>query len=76
MNLDQFGKLKIWHPISVAIYWDNFSQILRPNLPEKLNGEHFEKNKHQNRNHTCPYAKLQSTWRIPDCGTKFGQKKA
>ena len=42
-NSDQFGKLKIWHVISAAIFWDNFSKILRPNVPEKLNGEHCEK---------------------------------
>ena len=27
----------------VAIFWDNFNKILRPNLTKKLNGEHREK---------------------------------
>ena len=57
------------------MFWDNFSKVLKSNLPEKLNGEHIEKNKRQNCNHIYPYAKLQSIWRIPDCGSKFGQKK-
>ena len=42
-NLDYLGKQKIWHATSLAIFWDNFSKILRRNLPEKLNDEHFEK---------------------------------
>ena len=37
------GKQKIWHAITVAIFWDNCSKGLRPSLPEKLNGKHFEK---------------------------------
>ena len=37
------GKQKIWHATTVAIFWDNCSKGLRPSLPEKLNGKHFEK---------------------------------
>ena len=37
------GKQKIWHATAVAIFWDNCSKGLRPSLPEKLNGKHFEK---------------------------------
>ena len=29
--------------VNLAIFWDSFSKILRPNLAEKMNGEHFEK---------------------------------
>ena len=29
--------------VNVAIFWDSFSKILRPNVAEKMNGEHFEK---------------------------------
>ena len=42
-NSDHFRKRKSWHATSVAIFWDSFSKILRPNLAEKMNGEHFEK---------------------------------
>ena len=70
-NSDQLGKRKIWHTTSVAIFWDNFNQILRPSLPEKLNGERCDE---MNIKIVViyPYAELQSIWRIPDCGTKFG----
>ena len=43
MNSDPLGKQKIRHATTVAIFWDNFNNILRPNMPEKLNGEHCEK---------------------------------
>ena len=36
-------KTKNWHATIVAIFLDNLSKILRPDLPEKFNGEHFEK---------------------------------
>ena len=42
-NLDNSGKQKIWHAAIVAVFWDNCSKILRPNISEKLNGEYFEK---------------------------------
>ena len=42
-NSDHLGKQKIWHATSVAVFWDNFNNILRQNLPEKINGEHCEK---------------------------------
>ena len=42
-NSDHFRKRKSCHATSVAIFWDSFSKILRPNLAEKMNGEHFDK---------------------------------
>ena len=42
-NSDHLEKQKIRHATSVAIFWDNVNQILRPNLIKKLNGEHCEK---------------------------------
>ena len=42
-NSDHFRKRKSWHETSVDIFWDSFSKILRPNLAEKMNGEHFDK---------------------------------
>ena len=39
---DHFGKQKIRHATSVAIFWDNFNNILRQNLPEKIYGEYCE----------------------------------
>ena len=42
-NSDHLRKLTIWHTTSVAIFWDNFKYILRPSLPEKLNGQHSGK---------------------------------
>ena len=42
-NSDHFRKRKSWHATTVAIFWDSFSKILRPDLAEKMNGEHFEK---------------------------------
>ena len=67
------GKRKIWHATIVAILGDNCGKILRSNL----NGEHFEKiNIKTAITHSIySYAKLQSIWRIPDCGTKLGQQK-
>ena len=49
---------KNWHATIVAIFWDNFSKILRPNL----NGEHFEKINIKTATHITKYsyAKLQS----------------
>ena len=41
-NSDHFRKRKSCHATSVAIFWDSFSKILRPNLAEKMNGEHFD----------------------------------
>ena len=35
----EFRKTKIWHATIVAIFWDNCSKNLRPNL----NSEYFEK---------------------------------
>ena len=43
MNSSHLEKQKNRHTASAAIFWDNFSKILRPNLAEKLNGELFEK---------------------------------
>ena len=71
-NSDHFRKRKSWHATSVAIFWDSFSKILRPNLAEKMNGEHFEKITIKT---IYPYVKLESIWRIPDCERTFGQKK-
>ena len=42
-NSDHLAKQKIQHAASVAIFWDNFDLILRPDLPKKLNGQHSEK---------------------------------
>ena len=42
-NSDHLGIGKIWHATIVTIFWCNCSKILRPNLPDKSNGEHFEK---------------------------------
>ena len=42
-NSDHFRKRKSCHATIVAIFWDSFSKILRPNLAEKMNGEHFDK---------------------------------
>ena len=42
-NSDHFRKRKSCHATSVAIFWDSCSKILRPNLAEKMNGEHFDK---------------------------------
>ena len=42
-NSDYLGKQKFWYATIVAIFWDNSSKILRPNLPEELNREHFGK---------------------------------
>ena len=74
-DLDHFGNWKNWHATSVAIFWDSFSKSLRPNLAEKMIGEHFEKINIKTINHIYPYAKLQSIWSIPDCGIKFDLKK-
>ena len=43
MNLDHLEKLKIRHETSIVIFSDNVSKILRPDLPEKLNDEHYQK---------------------------------
>ena len=41
--MDHLGKRKRRNTTSVAIVGDNFNNILRPNLPKKLNGEHCAK---------------------------------
>ena len=75
-NSDHFRKRKSCHATSVAIFWDSCSKILRPNLAEKMNGEHFDKiNIKTVITYIHPYAKLQSIWRIPDYGRKFAQNK-
>ena len=42
-NSDHFRKRKSCQATNVAIFWDSFSKILRRNLAEKMNGEHFDK---------------------------------
>ena len=42
-NSDHLGRLKIWHVTILAIFWDKCSEILGPNLIEKLSGEYFGK---------------------------------
>ena len=42
-NSDHLAKRKIRYATSVAIFWDKFNKILRPNFPAKLNSEHCEK---------------------------------
>ena len=74
-NSDHLGKRKIQHATSVAIFWDNFNNILGPNLPEKLNGEHCEKMNIKTVVIYIPMPKYSpnciypfTIWRIPDCG--------
>ena len=42
-NSNDLGKQKIRHASIAAIFWDNYSKILRPILPKKLDGERFKK---------------------------------
>ena len=52
-NSDHFRKRKSCHATSVAIFWDSFSKILRPNLAEKNEWWTFWKNNHQNHISLC-----------------------
>ena len=66
-------KNKLKKKAIVVIFWDNCSKILGPNL----NDEYFEKIniKTAMKYNNIFLCQITVFWRIPDCETKFGQKK-